>query len=1341
MRIGTGNRCWRRKWAGLSGVLTVLLAVGIAGGQAEDAAAVDDTLEPMGAGIVVLVPFDEEITRYLGQTRDLIDAGDYDQAIRSLQALLAQEEALYVPTSERGLFRSLRVEINETLAALTDEGRRRYRLLYDPPARRLLRQAIQSGDLQLLRQVAMDYSQTVSGPDALEALGHVAFDRARFVAAGRYWQQAAWSADGAAAAGLLAKAAVAYHLAGRDAQAGALERQLADAHPQAGGDWAGRGEDLLTAVRRLRRLQPWQAPDVAVDRWPGYGAIEGSVRPMQQPRRPNRVRWTFTPSKDGRASADELLAAQAEAAQLGQGSRGQTCQLVLADGHVQANFAGPNGPGAELMLPALILPVVMEETVVFRTDDAVVACDADSGQLRWRREFPIHGQLQLPELSQDVRMRMGYSGYYMPPSVDDGGQYWLTVGDDAIYALGGLAPDWMLDPSIARIAMAMGEDYRIEMPRPRLLALSTREEGKVLWTAPNRDRPDDPVNDYHLASPAGHHNGHVYVIATKLGRYHLLCLDGRSGKLVWATPISQMPMMPEQGSMASMIAFQVLHRCSPPTVAGGRVYALTNAGVLAAYDADSGQALWAYQYDSTLNGVQGASGGLRSDSVIYPVNPLVVVEERLIVLPPDSAKVLCLGARDGSLQWSASRNAMHYLAGLDRGRVLLTRNGWTVIDVDDGSVQLNQGHVEFPDLPDDGRTVGGRPAVTADAAFISGQRGLIRLDLSEDPLTADSAERMSLPFSDTLLGSLVIAKGRLIAANSAGVVAYDDYDGVHQAIEERLDELAPAERMDMLFDRGLSAMLAGEYVQALADFQACERLAETASVQPRPELKQLLYRTCVLAANAAGMGPGMLALLDQADGYATTDRDRAHNLLRRAKLLRDMDDLPGAVAAAQTLADQYGEQDIVDVAIGPDAPLDRHRADAETTVVSQLIHDGFIPDLIAEHGQEVYAAYDADARQTLTEAQLAGDPEAMAAIAGRWPNSVWADDAQFAAAEQWVGQALAAGDSADSDWLQQAEESLTGVIARPLAELTVPAYVGLTWIAARQGRTAASTIYAIEARAAAKRLNTGEPVVQFADVAGPLDQVLSQLTDRPRVGPPPEPLVRIDPPLRRRFMLPGGGAQVICDARYVPVGVEGRVFVAVGDELLCLDPAVADPDAAVIWRADWPNKLPRHAIYMIWPGFGGYLFGDLTDDGKVLLVADGGSVGAFDVDTGRARWRTDLGPGQFDSEGVFNSEEGPRDPDDFIAMDCANNAWVMVNRGGHVICLDMADGTLRWRAEGRRRYDSYNTQVWMNETATLVVSFGSRTVMAFDTVSGKRLVEPIVGVRAADVGITPGGLV
>jgi hypothetical protein len=92
-------------------------------------------------------------------------------------------------------------------------------------------------------------------------------------------------------------------------------------------------------------------------------------------------------------------------------------------------------------------------------------------------------------------------------------------------------------------------------------------------------------------------------------------------------------------------------------------------------------------------------------------------------------------------------------------------------------------------------------------------------------------------------------------------------------------------------------------------------------------------------------------------------------------------------------------------------------------------------------------------------------------------------------------------------------------------------------------------------------------------------------------------------------------------------------------------------------------------------------------------------------------------------------------------MDCANNAWVMVNRGGHVICLDMADGTLRWRAEGRRRYDSYNTQVWMNETATLVVSFGSRTVMAFDTVSGKRLVEPIVGVRAADVGITPGGLV
>jgi len=66
--------------------------------------------------------------------------------------------------------------------------------------------------------------------------------------------------------------------------------------------------------------------------------------------------------------------------------------------------------------------------------------------------------------------------------------------------------------------------------------------------------------------------------------------------------------------------------CRRPSARGerGRVFVSTNAGVVAALDADSGQAIWAFQYDSPLNQAMGRNGmnpyGVRQGKN-YPPNP------------------------------------------------------------------------------------------------------------------------------------------------------------------------------------------------------------------------------------------------------------------------------------------------------------------------------------------------------------------------------------------------------------------------------------------------------------------------------------------------------------------------------------------------------------------------------------------------------------------------------------------------------------------------------------------------------------------------------------------------
>ena len=368
-----------------------------------------------------LVPSDIEVTHYLELTEELLADGQTDKALRNLQALMAQQQVLFVPADDGRRYISLRQRLNELISTMSPEAVARYRRLYDPPARELYERSLATGDEGLLRRIVRDYAHTSVAPEAQKALGYLAFDRGGFSEAGRYWSAAAERTEGDEAASLLAKAAVAHHLAGHSAQADAVQQRLAEEFGESVVNFGGREEPALSAVRRLRkRPAPVAAAAVAGD-WPGYGGLAGRPGVMPRSETPSLVDWRFVCERQPDGSWP-LLATHQDLSPSFSGV--QSIRLSLGGGHVVGRATTEEGI-MRYVLPPYVSPVVSEGRVVFRTEQEVVACALAGGEVLWRRDLPMRREKQpatstsswgLHNISKDLLYET------------DAGRYWLAAG-------------------------------------------------------------------------------------------------------------------------------------------------------------------------------------------------------------------------------------------------------------------------------------------------------------------------------------------------------------------------------------------------------------------------------------------------------------------------------------------------------------------------------------------------------------------------------------------------------------------------------------------------------------------------------------------------------------------------------------------------------------------------------------------------------------------------------------------------------------------------------------------------------------------------------------------------
>lgn len=490
-----------------------------------------------------------------------------------------------------------------------------------------------------------------------------------------------------------------------------------------------------------------------------------------------------------------------------------------------------------------------------------------------------------------------------------------------------------------------------------LLSLDAAD-GRLLWRIDARALQLKPGELALDTSPIVAHDS-VYVIARRRRTFgfedsYLCRFSVVDGSLVFRVHLGS----------ASTGAY-VQQAAVVPALHDGVLYACSGLGSVSAISAYTGEVKWARTYPRGSAGDGPAVSPAPSSRVV--MNPVLRWDDRIVLLPPDGEGLLVLNADSGATLQTTPRAVLHEvdtLLGI-RGSLLCGIGGKAFcLDLSSGAMRMVTGF-------EDQTKLSGRGVWAGDELLAPAENGLLRIPIAGGPSKLQRWDGMGRG------GNLLAFADRLIVAELEGVASYVPKANIWKSLRERMTA-APTDPLPAV-ELAEVAMGAGEYLEAIEVLrEAAGRLQATAedhtTIRKRM-FADVLKLAGMLVARGETNAVMLQSLCNDAAEHAGDAASNVEFRLRFGRLFERIDRPTAAVRLyQQILLDRTLRM------VETDGP-------SGTPLPAAAMAERRISGLIAEHGDEVYAEYEAEAGLWLTQAVDTGQEDLFRRIMESFPNA------------------------------------------------------------------------------------------------------------------------------------------------------------------------------------------------------------------------------------------------------------------------------------------------------------------------------------------------------------------
>lgn len=762
----------RSTLAGLA--LSLTLAASLSYGQQ------DPTTKGLNALGSQFLPARRELKQSLAQAAKAIEEKSYADAAGLLGEFLQDDEFedYFLDGNGQG---SLKGEAQRQLQQLPKAGRESYELQFGADAKALLNTALEEQNPAKLAEVVRLYFHTKAGHEAALVWGRYLIDNGQPLAAAMILQRLLDQSPDAAAyePELSLLAAISWRLGQRPELAQAALVALQKRTPQATFTLGGQATPLFAANEDPLKWLDGQIgqlpaiPSPFVNQWvmhrgdPTRNAGTNGSLPLAV------FRWHKFLGRD--EGDDELLARSAKQFQT-------------------------NGIGA---IP-IVSPLVVNDTILMRTAERLMAVDLKSGKFLWRYPWDdqeeewsnVEGTIRAPaaalQRERDLSQRLWEDATYAGLT-SDGESVFLV--DELGYTSTG--------PSRAALVLPGGlqrRNPRLASNVNKLVSLNLAKQGKLNWTVGGETGEDEPqlAEVFFLGAPLLA-DQRLYAIVEQNGELRLVVLDPQTGKLQWSQQLAHVDTMTILVDSTRRLAG------ATPSLADGVLICPTSAASVVAVDLSQRKLLWGYRYPTSIQRTPGNWYGYTQ-----PQRPIgshwvdasaTIAQGRVLLTPPESEELICLDMLTGKPAWkSRSRteelNEALFVACIHDGRIVLVgKNRITALKLTDGTPAWSAPIKLEGELPSGrGFLAGG------DYYLPTTYSEILKIDLAQGQIVSRGA-------TDRILGNLVCYQDQLVSQNYDGLSTYYQVDALRQQLVEKLkatpeDPLALAQHAQVLLHDG-----------------------------------------------------------------------------------------------------------------------------------------------------------------------------------------------------------------------------------------------------------------------------------------------------------------------------------------------------------------------------------------------------------------------------------------------------------------------------------------------------------------------------------------------------------